>query len=221
MSLRFVQIPAGEFRFGGRDNDKFVGAAERPRRTVTIEAEFELSVFPVTEADYAAFDASREPSDLPVVNVSWDDAQAFCAWLSAGQGARHRLPTEVEWEYAARAGGESIFQFGDTLTPAEACYFYDERGDRVGPGKRVPVGQYPLNDYGLGDMLGNVAEWTASAWTPTLEPAAAPDPARRVVRGGAWDYLPRLLRLSGRDALPAGTRHDNLGFRVLREKVSP
>jgi formylglycine-generating enzyme required for sulfatase activity len=214
-----VAVPVGIFSMGGRDNDKFVGRAELPRREIVITAEFGLGVVPVTEAEYAKFDRNRAAiaSDLPVINVSWHNATDYCEWLSAETGRRYRLPTEIEWEYAARAGGDSIFQHGDTLSSEDACFLYDESGDRVGPGSRVPGGSYRSNAFGLSDMMGNVGEWTTSAWTESLASDAPPDPSRQVVRGGAWDYLPRLLRVSWRDGLPPGTRRDNLGFRVLRE----
>jgi formylglycine-generating enzyme required for sulfatase activity len=214
-----VDVQVGTFSMGGRENDKFVGRAELPRREIEITAKFGLGIIPVTEAEYEKFDREREAvsTGLPVVNVSWHDATAYCEWLSAETGKRFRLPTEVEWEYAARAGTDYIFQHGDTLSLEDACFLYDESGDRVGPGARVPGGSHRSNAFGLSDMIGNVGEWTASAWTESLASDALTDSSRQVVRGGAWDYMPRLLRISWRDGLAPETRRDNLGFRVLCE----
>lgn len=214
---RLVRIPAGVFEFGGRDQDKFVGETERPRKLREIRRPFALGAFPVTESEYAAFDDTRPASALPAVGVSWLDASAYCRWLAAETRQPFRLPTEEEWEYACRAGSDFIFQRGDELAPDDACFLYDEAGFAVGGGARAPVGSYPLNAFGLGDLLGNVCEWTASAWTESLRPDEPPHPRRKTIRGGAWDYLPRLLRASWRDGLEPGTRRDNLGFRVARD----
>ncbi len=212
-----ASIPAGSFLMGGREGDKFVGNSERPLTEVAIEKSFSLGVFPVTEAEFSAFDQSYSSSELPVVNVSWIQASAYCDWLSEELSQVVRLPTESEWEYACRAGANFIFQQGDMLEPSQACYYYDESGNRIGPGRRTAKGQYPSNDFGLCDMLGNVCEWTSSDWTDTLDPDASPDPKLKVIRGGAWDYLPRLLRASWRDAFPPSQKRDNIGFRILIE----
>jgi len=178
---------------------------------------------PVTELDYAPFAPGHveKPADLPVVNVSWHDANAFCAWLGERTGQVWRLPSEAEWEIACRGGTDTPFSTGGTLPPKAANYLYNESGERVGPGRRTAVGSYAPNAWGLHDMHGNVAEWCADAWRPSYEGSAAdgspcpglPD-STRVIRGGAWDLLPRLLRSACRDALPPDTRRDNVGFRV-------
>src|SRR5690606_10303274 len=140
--------------------------------------------------------------------------QAYCDWLARATGLPFRLPTELEWEHACRAGADCIFQSGDALEPEDARFLYDESGSVVGRGERAPVGSYPPNAFGLHDMLGNVCEWTASPWTDSLAPEASASQTLKTIRGGAWDYLPRLLRASWRDGLPPETRRDNLGFRV-------
>ncbi|MDB6073602.1 MAG: hypothetical protein JWO89_1242, partial [Verrucomicrobiaceae bacterium] len=119
---------------------------------------------------------------------------------------------EVEWEYACRAGSATIFAFGEALESPQANYLYDEHGFKVGPGSRTLPRSYPPNAFGLEDMHGNVCEWVADAWRPSY--VASPEDSLRVIRGGAWDYMPRLLRSAWRDSAPPKTMRDNLGFRV-------
>ncbi len=195
---------------GGMETDKFVTAIELPRRRVAVQP-FLLSTCLVTEAAWARYLGKEEPVDaeLPVVRVTWEEARNYCRWLSGELARNCRLPTEAEWECAARAGAESIFPGGNDLAPADANYLYDEGGLPVGPGSRTPVGSYPANPLGLHDLVGNVCEWTADPWNG--------DENRRAIRGGAWDHLPRLLRISWRDWAPGQARYDNLGFRVAAD----
>lgn len=211
-----VQIPHGKFLMGENDEDKFANDTERPRHPVTMEA-FEIGRFPVTLAEYRLFRPDHEaelPEDWPAARVSWDDAQAYCAWLGDG----YRLPTEAEWEYAARGGTQLPYPNGALLDIGDANFYYDEKGNRIGLGRRSPVGAYPANAFGLHDVIGNVCEWVQDAWSPTY--AAEPNAGERTLRGGAWDYLPRLLRVSWRDSLPPHVRRDNVGFRVARSLAS-
>ncbi len=201
-----------------------------------------LAVFRLPSVNTAPFSprhAPSEDSDWPVVKrAAWDNAQAFCVWLSSITGLLFRLPSEAEWEYACRAGTRTSFVNGGEITPDEANFLYAEDGQRIGIGQRTPVGRYMPNAFGLYDLLGNVCEWTEDVWHPnyTGAPAdgsawlagggsawlAAGDPERRVtcgeprrtIRGGAWDYLPRLLRSAWRDSLPRTHHRDNVGFRL-------
>jgi formylglycine-generating enzyme required for sulfatase activity len=220
-----VNLPAGEFRMGETSDDKFANATERPAHRVRIEHAFALGCFPVTVGEFRTFRPTHDAADapeLPAVNVSWHGAQDFCAWLARSTGRRYRLPSEAEWEFACRAGSARAFSCGDEITPSDANYFYNESGQPVGPGQRTPAGGYPANGFGLYDLHGNVCEWIEDVWHPSYTGAPADgaawceagDRARRVIRGGAWDYLPRLLRSSWRDWLPAEQHRDNLGFRV-------
>ena len=220
-----VVLAVGEFMMGESADDKFANDTERPAHRVHFTRAFALGKFPVTVGEYRAFRPGHAPADagdLPVVNVSWEEALAYCAWLSEQTVRAFRLPSEVEWEFACRAGSERPFAGGGEITPADANYFYDEHGQRIGPGARTPVGRYPANAWGLHDLHGNVCEWVEDVWHSGYDSApgdgaawlANGDPRRRVIRGGAWDYLPRLLRCSWRDALPADSRRDNLGFRI-------
>lgn len=213
----FMEIPAGEFEMGGSRGDKFVNATELPRHRVTIPFTFRMAKYPVTESQWREFSGEGSASDLPVVKVSWRDAVAYCAWLGERLARVCRLPSEEEWEYACRAGSATPFEAGNALGAECANYLYDESGDRVGPGQRTPVGQFPPNPFGLFDMQGNVCEWVADAWRSGYD--AEPIEGLRTIRGGAWDYLPRLLRASWRDFASESVRRDNLGFRVVLETL--
>jgi formylglycine-generating enzyme required for sulfatase activity len=216
-------LARGPHRIGTRGPDRFANATERPVCEVTFPTPVAIACDPVTERDYAQFAPAHvaAPGDLPVVEVSWHDANAFCTWLGAQTRHAWRLPGEAEWEVACRAGTDTPFSCGDTLTPEDANFLHDETGARVGPGRRVAVGTYRANAWGLRDMHGQVAEWCADAWHPSHDGAApdgSPRPgtaeSARVIRGGSWDLLPRLLRSASRDALPPATRRDHLGFRL-------
>ena len=218
MSPRCVEIPAGSGWMGGGPDDKFANATELPRREVKIETPFRMSVNPVTVHEWQAWQPERfggvDP-ELPATGVSWFEATEYCDWLGRQGEGDWRLPTEEEWEYGCRAGTETPFHTGTDIGPSEANFLYAEDGRRIGVGALLPVGSFESNPFGLHDMHGNVSEWTADPWRASLDRAAETDESRRTVRGGAWDYLPRLLRSSWRDALPPTTRRDNLGFRVV------
>lgn len=220
-------VPAGAFVMGAAAHDKFTTDTERPAHRVSLAHPFALAKHPVTVAEFRAFAPGHAPADdpaWPVVDVNWRDAQAYCAWLRRETGEIYRLPSEAEWEYACRAGTTGPFATGAEITADDANFLYDETGARVGPGHRVAVGSYPPNAFGLHDTHGNVCEWVADAWHPNYDGApvdgrarpATPHTPRRVIRGGGWDHLPRLLRCAGRDALPETARRDNVGFRVAR-----
>jgi formylglycine-generating enzyme required for sulfatase activity len=220
-----VELPPGAFIMGETDDDKFATDTERPAHRVAIAQPFALGRFPVTVGEYRAFAPRHAPSEdsgWPVVNVSWDDAQAFCSWLRSATGQPFRLPSEAEWEYACRAGTRSSFVNGGQITPCEANFLYAEDGQRIGLGQRTPAGRYAPNPFGLYDLLGNVCEWVEDVWHRDYAGASADgsawlatgEPDRRVIRGGAWDYLPRLLRSAWRDSLPRTHHRDNTGFRV-------
>jgi formylglycine-generating enzyme required for sulfatase activity len=212
----FVALPAGRFRMGGLPEDKFVSAVELPRHEVEVAA-FELARHPVTRAQWFGGEVSNP--ELPVTGISFDEAESFARRYDC------RLPSEAEWEYACRAGSATVFSHASDLGVADANFLYDESGVAVGRGAPMPVGSHPPNAFGLHDLLGNVCEWTADLWHPGY--SGAPDdglpwidggkPGHRVIRGGAWDHLPRLLRASWRDPAPESARWDNLGFRLARD----
>ncbi|MGC3992166.1 MAG: formylglycine-generating enzyme family protein [Chthoniobacteraceae bacterium] len=220
-----VDLAPGRFHMGEQPHDKFATNTERPSHPVEIRHAFALGGFPVTVAEFARFDGrayADAEANLPVAGVSWIEAQAYCEWAGAECGWHLRLPSEAEWEYACRAGTEEPFPSGWVLTSTDANFWYNESGGKVGPGRRTPVGAYPANRFGLYDMNGNVCEWVQDEWHNSLENApidgrawqTSTEPAARVLRGGAWDYLPRLLRNCWRDFLEPVVRRDNVGFRV-------
>jgi formylglycine-generating enzyme required for sulfatase activity len=172
----------------------------------------------------------------PVVCVGWDDAQAYVSWLSAKTGHVYRLPTEDEWEYAARAGTTTARYFSDS--PAEFCRYTNvadldfgeqhpgETGSlpcRDGYAFTSPVGSFPPNQYGVHDMLGDVMNWTADCWNANYSGAPIDgaawltgDCSRRVVHGGSWDMDIRAVRSAMRRGLRTSSRNTTLGFRVAR-----
>ena len=208
---------------GENDEDKFAEDTERPRHRVILPP-FQMGQTPVTLAELRRFLPDHEPdlpSEWPAASMSWDEAQGYCRWLGEQLGKPYRLPTEAEWEYAARAGTQTLYPWGDTMRPDLANHWYNEQGAKIGPGHRTPPGCYPPNDFGLLDLLGNLCEWVQDSWHPDYH--GAPDNGlawesenapSRVLRGGSWDYLPRLLRTSWRDSLRASSQRDNVGFRL-------
>ena len=223
-----VVVPAGRFRMGCLSNDDDCFDYEKPVREVSIPAAFALSVYEVTFEDYDRFTYPNKVGDRgwgrgrrPVINVSWDDAQEYVAWLSAETGAEYRLPSEAEWEYAARAGTTTKYAWGDEVG--------SNRANCVGCGSRwdgqqtAPVGSFAPNGFGLYDMHGNVWEWVEDC--ANLGYGGAPsngaawlsgDCSERVLRGGSWYFNPRNLRAANRVWLPTGNRFIFNGFRVAR-----
>jgi len=218
--IDFVDIPGGSFEMGGIDADKFVTANELPRHFVTLPG-FALSRHPITRESWHQVMGGPPFGDgeLPVTGIDFTQASEFAARLEA------RLPSEAEWEHACRAGSQSVFSHASNIATNYANFLYAETGEVIGTGCPSPPGSFPPNAFGLSDMLGNVCEWTADLWHPTYQNApcdgspwlADGKPGCRVIRGGAWDHLPRLLRCSWRDWAPEQARWDNLGFRIVRD----
>jgi serine/threonine-protein kinase len=242
---QMVRIPAGEFLMGTREEDvealreKYGGEqrwwnAQTPQRQVHLP-DYEIGKYPVTNFEYQAFvqDMNHKPprhwegdqypeelGDHPVVNVSWHNAVAYCEWLSEKTGHPYRLPTEAEWEKAARGTDGQQFPWGDE---------WDEsRGNTAegGPGATTPVGQYsPDGDspYGLADMAGNVWEWCAD-WFQAYEGNRFPDNAYgeeyKVLRGGSWGRGARIARCSSRLNVAPDVFNDDIGFRCV-VRVAP
>ncbi|MGE0858278.1 MAG: formylglycine-generating enzyme family protein [Gammaproteobacteria bacterium] len=217
-----VVVPAGEFEMGGE------AAEEQPRHGVRIARAFALGLFEVSAAELGAFckatgtacPAQPWPeTDLPAVNVPWALAQAYAAWLSKNTGASYRLPSEAEWEYAARAGSTAPYPFGDEILPTHARYSFKAAETRP-----LPAGDRSVNrnDFKLYHMLGNVREWVLDAWQASHAGAAndgqarTDGDARRVARGGSYADRAPALRSAARAAVAAGG-DSYTGFRVLRE----
>lgn len=220
-------LPAGSFLMGDLDNRG--DDNERPVREVTISRPFALSRHEVTFAEYDQFAQTtgrRLPSDegwgrgsRPVVNVSWHDAVAYTRWLAQQTGHPYRLPTEAEWEYAARAGTDTSYWWGNELLDGYAVC--DECGSEWDGERTAPVGQFPANPWGLFDMHGNVDEWVQDCYEDSYIGAPADGSARtragcthQVMRGGSWFDIPRVIRSSSRYRHPANASRNTWGFRV-------
>ena len=167
-------------------------------------------------------------SRRPVINVSWEDAQQYVSWLSSRTGEQYRLLSESEWEYVARAGTTTPFHTGETISTELANFngelTYGDGYSGIYRRQTIPVGSFPANGFGLHDVHGNVWEWVEDCWNAGYEGAPRDGSAwgsaqcgRRVVRGGAWYYEPRLLRSAYRSWNFAGNRSSEFGgFRVAR-----
>jgi formylglycine-generating enzyme required for sulfatase activity len=227
-------LPAGtlimgspETRAAGLSEEalKYIGEfEEQPQHAVSIRA-FAIGTYEVTQAEWEAV-MDENPSGfrgerLPVENVSWEDAQEFVRRLSERTGKRYRLPSEAEWEYAARAGSKGIFPFGDDPAQLPDHAWFRANAD----GHSHPVGTRRPNAFGLHDMLGNVWERTEDCWRPHYEEAPVDGSARtdgdcdlRVVRGGSWVNLPQFLRSAARFRYSMKSRYEFVGLRVARDQ---
>lgn len=237
-------LPGGTDTLGALDTDDKARSNEKPARPVSLSAPFAMSVREVSFADYdacvAAGGCSGRPSDKgwgrgsrPAINVSFADAQAYASWLSAETGFAYSLPSESQWEYAARAGSNDVHPGG---SPAALCAFANGASNETsvawantactdpGVGRTLPGGTLSANPFGLRDMIGNVAEWTLDCNTLNLRDAPVDGSAdargscgQRVVRGGSWFSGPDDLRYSARTMLRRGDKNDFTGFRVVRK----
>lgn len=221
-------LPAGAFRMG---HNTLTGGDTGPEREVQLSA-FGIGVQEVSFEQYDRFARAtgrRLPDDFgwgrgdrPVVGVSWSDAQAFAQWLSAQTGQRYRLPSEAEWEYAARGGGRGSYWWGFGLEPGRAACF--DCGSPWDNTSTAPVGSFAPSAYGLYDTAGNVMEWVADCYHPTYDGAPADGHPRldgdcrlRIARGGAFNKPSASMRAYARTKLDPETRLNNLGFRVARD----
>ena len=221
-----VVIPAGTFQIGSPASPD----DETPPHKVRIES-FAIGKTEVTfdqwdtcvracGCKHRADDKGWGRGDRPVVNVSWEDAQEYAAWLSHREtGKRYRLPTEAEWEYAARAGTDTRWFFGDSDRDLGKHAWYDGNFG----GKTHPVGEKTPNPWGLRDVHGNVWEWVQACWNDDYEGAPADGSVweqglcgRRVLRGGSWDCRPEGLRSADRYGGNAGYRSSSIGFRLAQ-----
>ncbi len=189
---------------------------ERPAHRVLL-ASFRLSRYQVTAADFSGFRATAfEDGALPVTGVNWFDAVAFCEWLSAKWGFAVRLPTEAEWEFAARGGLEgALYPWGDA--PPQSREGYGGRWLR-GPER---VATSAPNGYGLFDMCENVHEWCSDwydpryyAVSPAEDPRGPEQGTRKASRGGAWRHHIKIARCAARSSIPPEFRYADYGFRV-------
>jgi len=249
---KMVEIPAGSFLMGSPDGEKSRGNNE-VQHQVTLTQSFYLGEHEVTFDEYDVFvflqnDEDRcvgrngksytasLPPDMgwgrgrrPVTNVNWYDAQCYAAWLSRKTGKNYRLPTEAEWEYAARAGTTTPFAFGENITPEQVNYNgnYPYADGEVGLNreKTMPAKSFPSNNWGLYEMHGNVWEWVADWYgeypaESVIDPVGPEDGIYRVLRGGSWFYFGWDSRSACRFRFNPAFRDISIGFRLALGQVS-
>ena len=232
--LPWVRIPAGTFTMGCVPGDAACDDDERPAHVVTLSRPLDVLA---TEVTLAQWRTSGRPlpeqpiwntaATQPVVNVAWEDAKGFCAAVGG------RLPTEAEWEYAARGGKAGlVYPWGNAVSHEEANYGTGDCCEGLVLGRdrwveTAPAGSFPPNGYGLYDMAGNVLEWVADGYdegyyarSPATDPISPATGADAVVRGGAWNLDFRYLRVSYRSNWLVPSGPDSLGVRCVRD-VSP
>jgi len=218
LGMRMVRVPAGSFSMGSLPGTPLRQEEEFPHR-VTLTRAFRIASTEVTQRQWLALMPSNPSSqpgdDRPVTSVSWKEAQAFCLELSRKEGVTYRLPTEAEWEYACRAGGDSPV---DAAGLGAGAWYADNS-----EGTTHPVGSKVPNPWGLRDLLGNVAEWTLDVYGPYPRVEEDKDPkgpaagSTRVVRGGAWRSFPPAVRCAARTGTPESYQLPHVGLRVVQE----
>ncbi len=221
LGMTLVLIQPGEFRMGSDAKDAYVD--EKPVHTVRLTQAFYLGQHEVTQAQWQAV-IGKNPSQFqgdanrPVEKVSWDEVQEFLRRLNAREGTTtYRLPTEAEWEYAARAGSTTAYSYGDDLSQLRDYAWYGENAGNT----THPVGQLKSNTWGLYDMHGNVWEWVQDWYGPytadaAVDPVGSATGASRVIRGGGWNGGTGACRTAYRCYADPGFRFGDLGFRLLR-----
>jgi formylglycine-generating enzyme required for sulfatase activity len=239
MNLEMVSIPGGKFLMGSPMREPRRQEDERPQHSVTVAAFF-MSKFTVTQSQWrvvASFprvkiDLNPDPStfedaNLPVEYVSWYDAIEFCERLSKKTRRQYRLPSEAEWEYAARAETTTPFHFGETITSDLANYSgnfsYASGPKGTFRGQTTEVGSFSANAFGLYDMHGNVWEWCEDTWHENYNGAPIDgtawvdknDRQSRLLRGGSWRNEPRQCRSANRYKSSPDDKSDEIGFRVV------
>lgn len=222
-----VVIPSGDFVMGSNDTPY-----EKPEHTVTIAAPFAIGRREVTFAQwdrcaddgvckYRPEDHGWGRGEQPVINVSWDDTKLFVTWLSQKTGQNYRLPTEAEWEYAARAGTKTPFWWGREAGSGRAqC----STCAQPAPQKMAPVASFRPNGFGVYDTAGNAAEWVEDCWTDNYRNApkdasamTGGDCRLRVLRGGNFTSAANAVRSAARFRYDVDVRYYANGFRVVRD----
>ena len=240
IGMEFTSIEPGTFQMGSPDSDKDASDDEKPQHKVEISNGYYLGTYPVTRGQFAQFvkeadfktDAEKkgdqetwrnpgftgytQTDDDPVVEVSWNDAKAFCDWLSEKEGKTYELPREAEWEYACRAGTPTIYYFGDDPKALGNYAWFSDNSDH----HTHPVGQKKANPWGLCDMGGNVWQWCSDRYGKYQEryikdPIDAESGESRVLRGGSWHFNPWVCRSAFRYNYAPANRYGNFGFRVV------
>jgi formylglycine-generating enzyme required for sulfatase activity len=236
LGCQMIWVPAGRFIMGNDSPDALEN--ERPLTPVVLGCFF-LGRFPITNVQFEQYDpahrALRPPwagDNHPVVSVSATDADRFCQWLSQREGRKYRLPTEAEWEYAARGTDGRVFPWGERLDAGHYANFADCRTSFAwrdpqlddGYAQGAPVGCYPhgASPFGIEDLSGNVFEWCLDGFEPykgreRVNPKSAPQGSKRVYRGGSWKSRAHSLRACARHFNAPSYSSNDVGFRVVCE----
>ena len=253
---QMVVLPTGNFRMGAPATEAGRFSDEGPVRAVTIGKRIAMGRYEVTFADYDRFVNAADYAEFvarfvaesgrtrpandddgwgrgarPVINVNWNEARAYASWLSAQTGKAYRLPSEAEWEYAARAGTTTAYSFGDSIACAQASYARFPSSSCNGGrdnalARTVAAGSFAANAFGLFDMHGNVWEWVEDCWHDNYEGAptdgsawtsACTSTSSAVVRGGSWASSPRNLRAAFRLRVSPSGRSSSVGIRLVQD----
>jgi formylglycine-generating enzyme required for sulfatase activity len=228
--IKQLQLKESDWAYDWSDNNLF--RSEQPQFRASIPG-FEIAQFPVTNQDYflfvteagyrlprgwVGFTYTDETDNHPVTGVSKRDAEAYIEWLNRQTGLTFRLPTELEWERAARGSDSRIYPWGNTFDPWRCNTAESMKKGTTAVGDYSPSGDSPM---GVADMVGNVWEWTSSVFQPypinlraTLKPAVAGE--RFVIRGGSWYYTRKLARCSAREGVQEHHQSPTIGFRLAR-----
>ncbi len=236
-ATEFVPIRGGTFTMGSPEGE--VDRSSNETQHQVKVSDFYIAEYEVTVAEFRKFvaatgypwdEGSQGEANDPVVNVSWNDAVAYCKALSAKTGKRYRLPTEAEWEYACRAGRRTPFNTGENLTTNQANYDgnypYNNNPKGVYRQKTVPVNSFAPNAWGLYNMHGNVWEWCSDWYDGTYydeckaqgvvtNPTGPSTRSYRVLRGGSWFTDARSCRSAFRYGATPGNRYSYVGFRLV------
>ena len=232
--LKYVYVEPGTFQMGCVDNDKKCKDDEKPRHAVTLTRKFWITRTEVTVLAYRRFAEQNKrkmppPTQTnpnwrdtyhPISRINWEDARDYCTWAGG------RLPTEAEWEYAARSGiSGNLFPWGNEIDRNLANYDGKDNRSKDKYDESAPVATFPENKWGLFDMAGNVSEWVADYYAPFKGEGAEVDPAGpaagkdRVVKGGSFAGIAEQLRLSIREHFPPQNTGNRLGFRCVIDQV--
>ena len=241
---QMIVVPAGSFMMGSPENETGRYSNEGPQRLVTIATPFAVAKFEITAEEWSAcvahsgceglvdpgvgyavllryyLNVTHSDSPTPQTKVSWDKATRYVAWIAKLTGKPYRLLTEAEWEYAARAGKQTRYSWGDEIGTGNASC----NGCGQDQLATYLVGRFAPNEFGLYDMHGGVSEWAEDCYHDKYDGApmdgsawaAGGSCADRVLRGGSRGDVPERLRSASRSGNPSGFEHDNLGFRVAR-----
>ena len=222
-----VVIPSGKINY----KDIIVAGSKSEFNQIIIDKPFAMSIFEITWSQWLECvkqkvckkipsDQGWGKSDLPIINISWFDAKDYISYLNQITDGNYRLPTEQEWQYAARSNTKSKFWWGNTLKKNYAnCRVCGTKWD----GKQSsPVGSFKPNNFGLYDMNGNVWEWTSDCWLGKNGKKLQKDKTKnscenRVIKSGSWYYIPKLITPEARSKFPSNLSSYNIGFRVVKD----